>query len=106
MAIAKKSTAAKTTKKDLSGIKYDVEITKAKEFDNAIAIDMIVNGVKLYGSYYRTYEDRKKPGEETAFISFASRKGNDGKYYQHYWFPIDDELLQEIEKQIEVKLAE
>lgn len=100
MAIAKKKAAAK------DATNYEVTVLKAREFDNAIAVDMEVNGVKIYGSYYRTYEDREKPGDEKSFISFPARKGNDGKWYQYAWFPIGDELLADIEKQIEEKLDE
>lgn len=105
MAIKKNSSSAAKAEKAES-IKYDVEVTRAKEFDNGISIDMMCNGVKIYGAWYRTYEDRKNPGDEKAFIGFPSRQGNDGKYYQHCWFPISDELLKEIEKQIEVKISE
>lgn len=86
---------------------YDVQILRARDNgDKGIAIDLEVNGVKLYGAWYKTYEDRKKQGEETSFISFASRKGTDGKWYNYYYFPVSDELLAEIEKKIEEKLAE
>lgn len=87
-------------------VKYDVEVRRAKEFDNGISIDIEVNGVKIYNVWYRTYEDRKNPGDEKAFLGFPSRKGNDGKYYQYCWFPVSDELLADIEKKIEEKLAE
>lgn len=109
MAIKVNTKAAKTAKKekeDAPQIEYNVEVTRAKSFDNGISIDMVCNGVKIYGAWYRTYEDRKNPGDEKAFIGFPSRQGNDGKYYQHCWFPISEDLLQDIEKQIEVKLAE
>lgn len=96
----------KNTKADAQGVEYKVSIKRAREFDNGIALDLIVNGVNIYGCWYRTYEDREKPGEEKSFIAFPSRKGSDGKYYQHAWFPIDDELLAEIEKKIEAALDE
>lgn len=104
--MAIKRTAKKETEQQAPAITYDVEVTRAREFDNGIALDLTVNGVKIYGCWYRTYEDRKKPGDEKAFIGFPSRQGSDGKYYQHAWFPVSDELLADIEKQIEAKLAE
>ena len=98
----------RTVKKDQEpAVKYDVTVMRAKDFgEKGISLDLMVNGVKLYGAWYKTYEDRKKPGEETSFVSFASRKGTDGNWYNWYYFPINDELLQEIEKQIEVAIAE
>ena len=105
--MAIKKTAAK---KSEDSFIYDVEVLRVKDLTKdgktAIAIDLMVNGVKIYGCFYRVYEDRKKPGEEKAFIAFPSRLGSDGNYYQHAWFPISEKKLQEIEKQIEVKLAE
>lgn len=83
---------------------YDVQVLKAKDFSKdgktAIAVDLQVNGVKIYGCWYWVYEDRKKPGDEKGFISFPSRQGSDGKYYQHAWFPISDDLLAKIEVEI------
>lgn len=93
-----------TKKADAPKVEYNVSVKRAKEFDNGIALDLIVNGVNIYGCWYRTYEDRDKPGEERSFIAFPSRKGNDGKYYQYAWFPIDDVLLTDIEKKIETAL--
>lgn len=87
---------------------YDVTVTRAKDLSKdgktAIACDLEVNGVKIYGCFYRVYEDRKNPGEEKGFIAFPSRKGSDDKWYQHAWFPISDELLADIEKQINEQL--
>lgn len=89
---------------------YDVEILRAKDLSKdgktSIALDMKVNGVKIYSCWYRVYEDRKKPGEEKGFIAFPSRQGSDGNWYQYAWFPISEELLKDLEGQIEKKLAE
>lgn len=105
--MAIKKTAAK---KSEDSFVYDVEVIRVKDFTKdgktAISLDLMVNGVKIYGCWYRVYEDRKKPGEEKGFISFPSRLGSDGKYYQHAWFPISEDLLEKLEKEIEKKLAE
>ena len=78
---------------------YKVEVKRAKEFDYGdIAVDMVVNGINIYNC---TYKSGEKDGKDYAFISFPSRKGNDGKYYSHVYFKISDELLADIEKQIE-----
>lgn len=94
MAIAKKKT------EDREKVNYEVKVLKAKEFDNGISVDLEVNGVKIYNVWHRQYEDRKNPGEEKSFLSFPSRKGNDGKYYSYVWFPVSGELMEEIEAQI------
>ena len=98
----------KAAEKKEAAVSYDVEVLKAKDFSKdgktAISVDLQVNGVKIYGCWYRVYEDREKPGEQKGFISFPSRQGSDGKYYQHCWFPISDELLEKLEKDIEAKI--
>lgn len=92
MAIKKKENAEKQT--------YNVEVTRAHEFKSGdISFDCIVNGVTLYGLTYIN-EDQKR-NIKKAFISFPSRKGSDGKYYNYCWFNITDEIFSAIEKQIE-----
>ena len=96
MAIAKK-------KKEEAAVNYDVEGTRAHEFKSGdISFDITVNGVNLYGLTYMN-EDPKRNIKE-AFISFPARKGSDGKYYNHAWFKISDELQADIEKQIEARI--
>ena len=91
-------TRKKNTKKENTA-KYEVNVTRAKEVSSGdIALDLEVNGVSIYGSFYVT---REVDGKETSFISFPSRKGSDGKYYKYVYFPINDEQLSDIEKQIE-----
>lgn len=77
----------------------DVKVTRVKVWENGnISFDMIANGINIYGLSYITI---KKDGEESSFISFPSRKGADGKYYNYCYFKIDDEMQAVIEKQIE-----
>lgn len=80
---------------------YSVQVKRAHEFDdsNDIGIDMVVNGVTIYGCIYKS--GTNKDGEEYTFVSFPSRKGKDGKYYNFAYFKIDDDLLKDIENQIE-----
>lgn len=79
-------------------VKYEVNVTRAKQFGNSISFDMVVNGINLYSLRYLQGE---KNGEEYAFVAFPSRKGKDDKYYNYVYFKIDEKLLAEIEKQIE-----
>lgn len=92
MAIKKKENAEEQT--------YNVEVTRAHEFKSGdISFDCIVNGVTLYGLTYINADAKRNIKEP--FISFPSRKGSDGKYYNYCWFNITDELFSAIEKQIE-----
>ena len=83
---------------------FTVEVKRAHEFKSGdISFDLIVNGVNLYGLTYineNPEKNIKKP-----FVSFpAQLSRKDGKYYNHCWFSISDELLEEIEKGIEACL--
>lgn len=92
---------AVTRKKELQEtIKYDVKVIRATECKSGdIALDLEVNGVTIYGCFYIT---RQTKNGEASFVAFPQRKGSDGKYYKYVYFPISDELLSEIEKEIEV----
>lgn len=88
MAISKKNTEVKQN--------YVAKVTRVKVFENGgIKFDMVVNGITIYNCSYIEKGD-------SAFISFPSRKDSKtDKYFSHCYFPIDDELLADIEKQIE-----
>lgn len=90
---------SKNNEKKVNNVEYNVEVTRAIEFKSGdVAFDMVVNGVTIYNCYVR----QTKKGDD--FIAFPSRKGNDGKYYSYTYFPIDDDLLQNILDQIDAKL--
>lgn len=82
---------------------HEIEVTRAKEFDDCISFDMTVNGVNIYGARYRTYTD-KKSKEEKNFVAFPQYKGSNGNYYSHCYFVVSDADLENIEKQIEAIL--
>lgn len=89
-------------KKDKEQNTYTIEVSRAKELDSGdIALDLIVNGVSIYGAFYVT---REVDGKETSFLSFPSRKGSDGKYYKYVYFPMDDKQLAQLEKDIEAAI--
>ena len=86
-------------KKIKDSAQFKVEVLRAKELQSGdIALDLKVNGVDIYGSFYVT---REVDGKETSFISLPSRKGSDGKWYKYVYFPVSDDMLADIEKQIE-----
>lgn len=90
--------ARKTAKPKLDEVKT-AKVTRVHAFENgAIAFDAIFdNAVSVYGM---TYREGTKDGYDYSFISFPSRKGNDGKYYGYVYFKISDALKEDIEKQI------
>ena len=94
------------TQEQKAEVKYDVKVTRAKDFSKdgktCVAIDMEVNGVTIYGSYYRCGTD--KNGKEYSMVSFPSKKSGE-KYYNHAYFPISDDLMDSIEKQIDALIG-
>lgn len=93
--------ALKSNKTEKTENNFTVQVSRVHRFDSgAIALDLIVNGVSLYGCTYRTRKDDPDKG----FIAFPSRKGSDGKWYNHCYFPFNDQEIAEIEKQIDLLL--
>lgn len=89
--------AINRTKKETEKQNYEIKVTRVKAFeDGGIRFDMVVNGVTIYNMSVV----KSKDGNE--FLSFPSRKDSkSGKYFSHCYFPIDEELQKDIEKQIE-----
>ena len=71
----------------------------AKENECSIVFDMKVNGVTIYGCWYRTGSDKK--GEDYEMVSFPSQKGNDGKYYNHAYVQLQQSDIDFISSEIE-----
>ena len=82
---------------------YAIEVTRVKELENCFMFDAKVNGVMIYGMSYKELQ-RKDGSGSFVKINFPSRKGNDGKYYNHAYAALSDEdaekILSEVEKQL------
>ena len=85
-------------------VEYVVKVLRAKDFteksklDTNVAFDMEVNGIKIYGCWFK--EGTSKDGKDYSVISLPSQKGKDEKYYSVAWFPISKELTKDIREQI------
>lgn len=92
-----KSTNKKT---ESTKVAYSVKVIRAKEVKDGTAVfDMEVNGITIYGCWYREYTN--KEGKDGVMISLPQYKGTDGNYYNHCFFPISKELREEICTQVE-----
>lgn len=93
--------ATKETKaaKKESTFKVDTyEVTRAKCWDNGgVTFDLEVNGIKIYGC-------RVAEGKNGDFISLPSRKGTDGKYYNHVYIPFSEEDQKAILETVEAAI--
>lgn len=84
---------------------YSVKVLRVKAMpksDHTFAFDMVVNGITIFGCFYR---EGVKDGKEWSLISFPSRKADNGKYYNYVQFPISETLKGEIVKQMESLLG-
>ena len=85
-------------------VEYVVKVLRAKDFteksklDTNVAFDMEVNGIKIYGCWFK--EGTTKEGKDYPVVSLPSQNRKDGKYYSVAWFPISKELTKEIREQI------
>ena len=80
---------------------HKLSVERVHQFDDgSITFNLTVDGfVNIYGC--RIYDGK----EGKPFISFPSRKGNDGKYWNHAYIKLTDEQTEDIARQIEEKLA-
>lgn len=87
-------------KQNETKVEFKATVLKAKEVkDGKVTFDMEVNGIKIYSCWYNEYTN--KSGKEGTMLSFPSYKGSDGNYYNYVWFPISQELKNDIIAQIE-----
>lgn len=97
-----KATKAQDKAQEKAKVTYTVEVLRAKEIkDNTYGVDLIINGVKVYGCIFK---QGIKDGKEWSLLDFPSRKGSDGNYYTYCWCPLDKGTLAVIEGQIAEKL--
>lgn len=88
-----------TKKENKSVFGYDVKVTRAKETkEGQVVFDMIVNGITIYGCWYR---EGTKDGQDYTMISFPSHKAENGNYYNHCWFKIEDDVKANIIEQLQ-----
>lgn len=78
------------------------DLTKDDQKGCNIAIDLKINGVTVYGCFYREGED--KNGKDYTLVSFPSHKGNDGKYYNYAYVKLSDADIEQIGRDVEKML--
>lgn len=88
-----------STKSKAPKVNYDVKVTRAKEIkEGQVVFDMVVNGITIYGCWYR---EGNKNGQDYTMISFPSQKADNGNYYNHCWFKIEDDVKANIIEQLQ-----
>ena len=94
---------SKSTKKEIKVVDHEIEVTRAKDMSGdtgvSIAFDMIINGITVYGCFWR--EGTDKNGKDYEMVAFPSHKGKDGKYYHYAYVMLSDADKENIQKGIE-----
>lgn len=75
------------------------DLTKDDQEGCNIAVDLKINGVTIYGCFYR--EGKNKNGKDYQMVSFPSHQGKDGKYYNYAYVKLTDEDVEKISGDIE-----
>lgn len=79
---------------------FECFVTRAKEVkEGTVAFDMEVNGVKIYGCWYK--EGTNKDGKEYQIVNLPQEKGKDGEYYSIAWFPMSKKVKEDIIDQLQ-----
>lgn len=73
--------------------------TRQGSKEGTVAFDMEVNGLKVYGCWYK--EGTNKDGKEYQIINLPQEKGKDGEYYSIVWFPMSKEVHENIIDQLQ-----
>ena len=99
-------------KKTESKIKYDVTVDNVRKTknDSILMVDLTVNGVRIYSAIFKEVTVKKdgkkyKAGDKCYMLSMPSEKVGD-KYFDRVWFPVSNETLEDVTKQIQNKLEE
>lgn len=104
MAISKNK-KAESNKEALQAQELAIEVLRAKDFSKdgeegcSIATDLKINGVTIYGCWYR--EGKDKNGKDYQMVSFPSQKGKDGKFYNHAYVKLQQSDIDFISAEIE-----
>ena len=96
------------SKKESSSKKeYEVNVLAARQTknDSIVMVDLEVNGVKIYSCIFKEVTVKKdgekyKKGDKCYMLNLPQEKSGD-KYYNRAWFPVSNENIEDICKQVE-----
>ena len=89
---------------------YDVEVQEVRRTknDKIVMLDLKVNGVWIKSCLLKEVTvkedgEKHKKGDIVYILSFPSEKSGD-KYYNRAWFPVSNETLEDICRQVQEML--
>lgn len=97
--------------KKAAKINYMIKVDAARATKNEaiVMVDLDVNGVKIKSCMLKEAEvkndgEKYKKGDTCYFLNFPSEKVGD-KYYNRVWFPVSNENLEDIIRQVKALLS-
>ena len=98
----------KGKKSKVKAVDHEIKVLRAHDMSGeegvCIAFDAEVNGVCIYGCFWREGVD--KNGKDYEMVSFPSHKGKNGKYYKYAYVNFSDADKDAIQKGIESVIDE
>ena len=88
----------KSKESEKKSVISDIKVLRAKEYKETTFFDLEVNGVKIYGC-------RFMEGKNGNFVAFPSKKGSDGKYYNHVYVELDEAMVNLIDEELDKLLG-
>lgn len=90
-----------------TNVKYDIKVNEVRRTknDKIVMLDLIVNGVWIKSCMLKEVICKKdgekhKKGDICYILQFPSEKSG-GKWYNRAWFPVSNENIEEICKQVQ-----
>ena len=95
----------KEEKNERRSYEVKVDAARATKNDRIVMVDLDVNGVKIKSCMLKeatvTKDGEKyKKGDTCYFLNFPSEKNGD-KYYNICWFPVSNDTLEDIIRQVQ-----
>lgn len=98
-------TEKKTEEANTTWYNIKVEEVRRTKKDNILMVDLIVNGVWIKSCTLKEVicqkdGEKHKKGDKCYILQFPSEKSGD-KWYNRVWFPVSNESIEEICKQVQ-----
>lgn len=95
----------KTEEANTTWYNIKVEDVRRTKKDNILMVDLIVNGVWIKSCTLKEVicqkdGEKHKKGDKCYILQFPSEKSGD-KWYNRVWFPVSNESIEEICKQVQ-----
>lgn len=97
----------KNSEEAKANVNYDIKVDEVRRTkkDNILMVDLIINGVWIKSCMLKEViclkdGEKHKKGDKCYILQFPSEKSGD-KYYNRAWFPVSNENIEEICKQVQ-----